>query len=65
MPSDWAIQQVLDLRLRQMQQTDALARADGGIASPTALVDDRFNALIGELLDEVRWRSSREDPNPR
>ncbi len=46
MPSDWAIRKVQELRARQRDQDLSV-----GLADPTG---NRFDALIGELLDELR-----------
>ncbi len=56
MPSDWAIQKVIELRARQRDQNLSV-----GLADPTG---NRFDALIGEAFDEIRanghWHISQE-----
>lgn len=51
MPSDWAIKKVLELRQRQMQQN-----AEVELGDPSG---NRFDALIGEMLDEVHSENEK------
>ncbi len=52
MPSDWAIQKVIELRARQRDQDLSV-----GLADPTG---NRFDALIGEAFDEIAAAAKAE-----